>query len=91
MRFVLAFVQFTSNAAAVKRELRMYFQPLKKRRRRGGTDKDRVKVGNERDGLRGVLHHVLVPNKFQHCSLTEEQVDLVFCVGIGGREVSSPQ
>jgi hypothetical protein len=31
MRFVLAFVQFTSNAAAVKRELRMYFQLKKKR------------------------------------------------------------
>ena len=39
MRFVSAFIQFSSNAAAVKRELRMYeYFEVKK------TDKDRAKM-----------------------------------------------
>jgi hypothetical protein len=74
MRFVSAFVQLTSNATAVKRELRMYFQ-LKKGMKT-------VKVESERDRVVSVLHDVLLPNKFQHYSLTDEQVDLVLCAGM---------
>jgi len=31
------------------------------------------------EGMRYALHDVLVPNKFQHYSLIEEQVDLLLC------------
>jgi hypothetical protein len=74
MRFVSAFVQLTSNATAVKRELRMYFQ-LKKGMKT-------VKVESERDRVVSVLHDVLLRNKFQHYSLRDEQVDLVLCAGM---------
>ena len=82
MRFVSAFIQFTSNAAAVKRELRMYeYFELKQ------MDKDRAKMESVGDigGGSCALHHVLVCYKSRNYSLTEQQVDLVLCARIAGK------
>ena len=66
MRFVSAFVPYSSNATAFKRELGIHFQLLKERKieRKKGTE---------------LVPDVLVANKFQCYSLTETHVDLVFC------------
>jgi hypothetical protein len=47
-------------------------------------DENRSKMESEGDSEWGVLHNVLVRNKFQNCSLTEQQVDLVLCARIAG-------
>jgi hypothetical protein len=80
MRFVTAFIQFTSNAAAVKKRTEDVgvFRAQK-------MDKNRAKMESEGDSERDVLHNVLVRNKFQNYSLTEQQVDLVLCARIAGK------
>jgi hypothetical protein len=53
-------------------------------------DRAKMEIAGGRGRNEGRATRVLVPNKFQYYSLTEEQVDLVFCTrfweeGEGGK------